>query len=60
MSNAYKCDRCGKLFHFKDFMLDCVLTKYILARDDYHEYDLCPQCQKELERWFTNVQSKTN
>lgn len=60
MSNAYKCDRCGRLFHFKGISFNYVLTKYLIARDDYYEYDLCPQCQAELERWFNNVQSKTN
>ena len=60
MSNAYKCDRCGKLFSFREFSLDCILTKYNVARDNYYAYDLCPQCQTELERWFNNVQSKTN
>ena len=62
MSSAYKCDRCGKLFPVRKFSLNCRLTRIDIARIDYRyrEYDLCPQCQAELEGWFNNVQSKTN
>lgn len=59
MSSAYKCDRCGILFSNREYAVDCVLVKSLLPRDDYHEYDLCPRCQAELERWF-HVQGKTN
>lgn len=59
MSQAFKCDRCGRLFHSREYAINCVLTRYDIARDTYNDYDLCPQCQLELERWF-NVQSKTN
>ena len=59
MSNAYKCDRCGLLFAYRERSLDCVLVKSLIARDQYIEYDLCPHCQMELERWF-NVQSEKN
>ena len=60
MSSAYKCDRCEKLFPVRQLPLNCILTRFDLARFNYHKYDLCPQCQTELERWFNNVQSKEN
>lgn len=56
MSSAYKCDRCGKLFSVRKLSLNCILTRFDMARDDYYKYDLCPYCQAELERWFNNVQ----
>ena len=60
MSSAYKCDRCGKLFPVREFSLNCILTRFDIVRNDYRQYDLCPRCQIELERWFNRVQSKTN
>ena len=56
MSSAYKCDRCGKLFPIRKLSFSCVLMKLDKTRLIYSEYDLCPQCQNELERWFHNVQ----
>ncbi len=50
MSSAYKCDRCEKLFPVRQLPLNCILTRFDLARFNYHKYDLCPQCQTELER----------
>ena len=58
--SAYKCDRCGNVFPVRKLSLSCILTRFDIARDNYRKYDLCPQCQTELERWFNNVQSKTN
>ena len=60
MAQAYKCDRCKTLYAFNDYDTECILTKYSLGRNKYIQYDLCPTCQRELERWFNNVQSKTN
>ena len=62
MSSAYKCDRCGELFPVRKLSLNCRLTRIDTTRIDYRyrEYDLCPQCQIELERWFNRVQSKTS
>ena len=64
MSSAYKCDRCKDLFPIRKFSLNCRLTRIDMACIDYRyryrEYDLCPQCQAELERWFNNVQSEEN
>lgn len=59
MSRVYKCDRCGTLFENYDHKFNYVLIKYLPNEEKCEEYDLCPQCQQELERWF-NVQSKTN
>lgn len=60
MSSGYKCDRCKKSFPVRKLALNYVLTRIDMAHFDYHKYDLCPQCQIELERWFNNVQSETN
>ena len=60
MSRAYKCDRCNILFQNYDRDFNYVLIKYFFDEDRCQEYDLCPQCQQELERWFNNVQSKTD
>ena len=56
MANAYKCDVCGKLFT-RDCVPDITIHRY------YHgygaeRYDLCPDCQKELETWLN--QGKEN
>ena len=53
MSKAYKCDRCGTLYEhdFKNYGND---TLFIGRRPYNNDFlDLCPMCQKDLERWFT-------
>ena len=54
MSKAYKCDRCGALYEH-DFQL--YLHSYFVSKDCHPqedlELDLCPACQKDLERWVT-------
>ena len=50
MSRAYKCDRCGALNDRGDYGIDSL---YIGRRPFYNSsFDLCPTCQKELEKWF--------
>jgi len=52
MAQAYKCDRCGKLY-------EKYLTprRYIEITHDLHPYgihtlDLCDECQAELLKWL--------
>ena len=56
MANADKCDVCGKLFT-RDCVPDITIHRY------YHgygaeRYDLCPDCQKELETWLNQGKEK--
>lgn len=57
MSSACKCDRCGTLYEY-DYQL--YLRSYIIYKDCHpqedRKIDLCPMCQKDLERWFTYPQ----
>lgn len=63
MAQAYRCDRC-KTFFVKD------VEYYQKEHDDYEErlrlyrdnrnslvrnFDLCPDCQEELQNWFYNI-----
>ena len=47
---AQKCDRCGKLFE-REHVPDITVRKYTHGYGEYR-LDLCPDCQKELERWL--------
>lgn len=53
MSRAYKCDRCGTLYEFN--LEDRRDGTLFMGKRPYTNtfFDLCPQCQKEIERWFT-------
>lgn len=59
MANAYKCDVCGNLYT-RECIPDIVIHHY----RDYHNgygpdrYDLCPDCQKELETWLNQGKEK--
>ena len=63
MSQAYKCDRCGKLYEAKERTL--ASKKYSILKPHIINYevsnpgtylchvaDLCPECQSELEEWM--------
>jgi hypothetical protein len=54
MAKAYKCDVCGKYYectrHFQLAISRC-------AHIDI-SYDLCPDCQKELETWLNQGKEK--
>lgn len=71
MSQAYKCDRCGKLYEAKERTLESknysVLKphtmNYILSNSStYLRYvaDICPECQSELEEWMRFEKPKEN
>lgn len=64
MSQAYKCDRCGKLYEAKERTLESknysVLKPHIINYEisnpgTYlcHVADLCPECQSKLELWMS-------
>lgn len=50
MADAKKCDRCGKYYDNcspKYYMGD---YKTFVMHQDY--FDLCEECESELEQWF--------
>ena len=56
MSQAYKCDRCGKLFAEKspiqkinDFTFDRI---WLLRGSDYLKPDLCTFCMNDFVQWW--------
>jgi hypothetical protein len=59
MSNAKKCDRCGKLYELYD---GCKVQKgghsynkvaFLRSwNDPCKEYDLCPECMELLIKWM--------
>lgn len=57
MSEAKKCDRCGKLYEKYDTYED---NGIIFTCGDNEEggtgdkIDLCPDCMKELKNWIEN------
>lgn len=66
MSQAYKCDRCGKLYESEMRTLTSknysVLKPHIINYElgnpgTYLNYvaDLCPECQSELELWMSGA-----
>ena len=58
MANAYQCDVCGKLFT-RDCVPDITINQYHHGYGDMR-YDLCPDCQKELEDWLSQRKGKNN
>lgn len=66
MSQAYKCDRCGKLYEAKERTLEfkeyAVLKPHTISYNvgnpgTYLNYvaDLCPECQKQLDMWMKSM-----
>lgn len=51
--NAKKCDRCGMLYEYDGITPDLRVNKYTHPYGD-RWYDLCPHCQKYLERFLAN------
>lgn len=65
MSNAKKCDRCGKFYenHKRRFRMDnndfknanLAWIKLVDVNDHYiTSFDLCEDCVKELWHWLLN------
>ena len=48
--NAYKCDRCGKLYEKKQYNRRICVTDTPCSTVGLK--DLCKDCQNELEKWF--------
>ncbi len=56
MSNAFKCDRCGKLFEMK--CSEKEKRNLYLVTNPYNqnsEHDLCNDCYTELSNWWLNM-----
>ena len=65
MSRAAKCDKCGK-FYERDVqvtedipedeckVLEASITLYAFqdGRQDYFNYDLCPDCASKVTEWL--------
>lgn len=50
MSEAFKCDRCGKLYEASikpDIRVERYNNPFGIT-----VYDLCPECIEELEKWL--------
>ena len=64
MSDAKKCDRCGKLCEGFPSVSDCSLFddwwRYSLIRDNHpypeEKLDLCVNCKRSLAKWFKEEQ----
>lgn len=65
MSNAKKCDRCGKFYenHKRNFRINSTdfknaipaWVKLVDIKDSYiTSFDLCEQCMKDLWHWLCN------
>lgn len=53
MSDAKKCDRCGRFFERDEQSCEMRITQDLLDFRHKH-YDLCPDCMSKLERWLSN------
>ena len=51
MAKAYKCDRCKKLFEEKVSRENRIFISYSMNCGGC-TYDLCPECQKQLDDWW--------
>ena len=67
MSDAKKCDRCGKLYDNYDGRKvqegGNSYIKLALLRgwnDSFRQYDLCPECIKLLIKWIKEADNETD
>lgn len=57
MAIACQCDRCGKFCEARKYVPDIRILRYHYpSRETY--YDLCDDCQKELESFIGYSKSK--
>lgn len=57
--NAYKCDRCGKLYERQGKSSIFNVTKRDSCYGTYQQ-DLCPECAEALEKWFKAGKEQNN
>lgn len=57
MANALRCDRCGKFYATPICVSDLRVNGYTHPYGD-RWYDLCADCQKDLERFLKNEDVK--
>lgn len=59
MSNAKKCDRCGKFYDPNESTFKKDVSQFKLAKLKNcfeRELDLCQNCQYELKNWMNKTQ----
>lgn len=49
---AYKCDRCGKLFEKLTTSILDVDKRTSIFSGDWQSQDLCPECAESLDEWW--------
>lgn len=54
MASAKKCDVCKTLFEGHEYIPDVTISIYQHPYGDYR-VDLCPECQKKLEKFVGGV-----
>lgn len=57
---AYKCDRCGKLFEKPTASILGIDKRTSVCRDNWEPQDLCPECKKSLEEWWKTGKEQKN
>lgn len=62
MSNAKKCDRCGRFYLIKDISDGCTASIREFDNTNYviRDMDLCPDCSEKLERWLSLKKEELN
>ena len=55
MSQAYKCNRCGK--YYDEYCADIQVNENSIVRISTN-YDLCINCFKELKKFLENKEEK--
>lgn len=63
MAITKTCDRCGDVINTNP-MANTILPSFMIKKlNDFMrgwvDIDLCPNCEKELNAWLNNKQSKT-
>ena len=60
MSDAKKCDRCGRFYDIYGNVDNAVSFRFVSRWDTTLQpiYDLCPDCMEELKNWLANRQTQ--